>query len=87
MEPKELFVKAVGFQKENFEKTYNYFTKIQEQAEQKVNAFVEGTAFIPGPAKELYKQWADTARSGREALKKYADEGYQGIETYLGTTA
>lgn len=87
MEAKELFVKVVGYQKENFEKTFNYAVNIQEQVEQKVNTFIEGTAFVPEPVKQLYKQWAETVRNGRTAFKKYADEGYQGIENYLATTA
>lgn len=87
MEIKDVWIKAVGFQKENFEKTYQYVTKVQDQVEQKVIEFVDGAGFVPDPVKQVYKQWADTARKSREALKKYADEGYQGIENYLATTA
>ena len=87
MDTKTTLTKIVDFNKENFEKTYNYIVKIQDQVDQKVTAFVEGTAFIPGPVKDFYKQWAETAKNSREALKKYADEGYQGIENYLATRA
>lgn len=86
MEVKDLLIKSVGYQKDNFEKTYQYLTKIQDQVDQKVNEFVDGTVFIPDPAKQVYKQWADTVRKSRDAIKKYADEGYQGIENYLATT-
>lgn len=87
MEIKDLYIKAVGFQKDNFEKTFQYVTKIQDETEKKVTDFVDKAGFVPAPVKEVYKQWVDTARKGREAVKKYADEGYQGIENYLATTA
>lgn len=87
MEMKELYIKAVGFHKDNFEKTYQYVIKIQDQAEEKVIDFIEKAGFVPGPVKDVYRQWVETARKGRETLKKYADEGYQGIENYLATTA
>lgn len=87
MEIKDLWIKAIGFQKENFEKTFQYVTKLQDQVELKVNEFVDGTAFVPDPVKQVYKQWAETVRKSREAIKKYTDEGYQGIENYLATTA
>ena len=87
MEAKELYIKAVGFHKENFEKTFQYVTKFQDQAEAKFNDFIEKAGFVPAPAKDVYKQWLETAKKGREAIKKYADEGYQGIENYLATTA
>jgi GrpB-like predicted nucleotidyltransferase (UPF0157 family) len=87
MDTKATLIRIVGFNKENFEKTYNYVVKVQDQVEQKVTAFVDGAAFIPGPVKDYYKQWTETAKNSREALKKYADEGYQGIENYLATTA
>ncbi len=87
MDTKATIIKIVGINKENFEKSYNYIVKLQDQAEQRVNTFVEDTAFIPGPVKEFYKQWAETAKNSRDALKKYADEGYQGLENYLATTA
>ncbi|MFA6011074.1 MAG: hypothetical protein WC799_13905 [Desulfobacteraceae bacterium] len=87
MDTKTTLTKIVGINKENFEKSYNYIVKIQDQVDEKVTAFVEGAAFIPAPVKDFYKQWTDTARNSREAIKKYADEGYQGIENYLATTA
>lgn len=87
MEIKELFIKAVGVHKENYEKTYNYVAKIQDQAETKLTTFVQDTAFIPEPVKQVYVQWNETARNIRDAFKKYTDEGYQGIVNYLATTA
>lgn len=86
METNDLLVKTLGFQKETFEKTYNYYVNLQEQVDQKLNTFVEGTAFFPEPVKQFYKQWTQNARNSRETLKKYADEGYQGIEKYFETT-
>jgi hypothetical protein len=87
MDAKALYKKAIGFHKETFEKTYTYVTKLQDQFEQKATAFIDGAAFVPDPAKEFYRQWTETAKNSRDALKKYADEGYQGIEDYLATTA
>jgi hypothetical protein len=87
MDTKTTLIRIVGINKENFEKSFNYVVKIQDQVDQKVTAFVEQAAFIPGPVKDFYRQWAETAKNSREAIKKYADEGYQGIENYLATTA
>jgi uncharacterized protein YrzB (UPF0473 family) len=87
MDANTIFTKIITFQKENFEKTYAYFVKIQDQVEQKATTFIQGTEFVPEPVKDFYKQWAETAKNSREALKKYADERYQGIENYLATKA
>lgn len=87
MDTKATIIKIVGINKDNFEKSYNYVVKFQDQVEQKVNGFVEDAVFIPEPVKDFYRQWAETARNSREALKKFADERYQGLENYLATTA
>lgn len=86
METQELFTKAVGMQKANFEKSYAYLVNFQEQVEKKVDTFIDGTALIPEPVKQFYKQWAETTRNGRAALKKYTDEGYEGMKNYFSTT-
>lgn len=86
METNELFTKAVGMHKQNFEKSFEYVVTLQDQVEKKVIAFIEETALIPEPAKAFYKQWAETVKNGRAAIRKYAAEGYEGVENYLKTT-
>ncbi len=87
MDTKNAWIKIIGANKENFEKSYNFIVKIQDQVDQRVTPLVEETALVPGPVKEFYKQWLETAKNSREAFRKFADEGYQGIENYLATTA
>lgn len=87
MDTKNAWIKIIGTNKENFEKSYNFIVKIQDQLDQRVSTLVEETGFVPGPVKEFYRQWMETAKNSREAFRKAADEGYQGIEHYLATTA
>ena len=87
MDAKNVVEKIVGFNKDNFEKTYTYITKIQDQVDQKVAEFIDGATLVPEPVRDFYKQWAQTARNSREALKKQVEEGYQGIENYFATKA
>jgi hypothetical protein len=86
MEQKQMFKQMIDFNRAAFENTFNAMTTIQNQTEQMVQMFIDGSWGMPEESKKLMQEWLNAYRKGRENFKALMDENFNRLESFLSET-
>lgn len=83
MEQTQVFKQMVEFNQTIFNNTFNAVTMIQDQSEQMVkNALTQGN-LVPTEGRRAIEDWVGAYKTGRDDFKKYIDDGYKYLESFL----
>ena len=83
IEYNQIAKKAVVFQKNAFENTYNAVAKVQDQAAEAVDKLMNQNNLVPEAGRQVIKNWVDACQEERDRLKSYVEEGFRELEKRL----
>lgn len=84
MEYTQITKQVIDFQKMSFANWYNALTMAQEQANSAVDMVLEQNSWMPEQGRQALLNWRDACQDESDRFKSYVDEGFAGLEKYLG---
>ena len=84
MEYTQIAKQVIDFQKMSFANWYNAVTMAQEQATSAVDLVLEQNNWMPEQGRQALMSWRDACQEETGRFKSYVDEGFAGLEKFLG---
>ncbi len=84
MEYTQITKQVIDFQKMSFANWYNAMTMAQEQATSAVDMVLEQNSWMPEQGRKALLSWIDACQEESGRFKSYVDEGFAGLEKFLG---
>jgi polyhydroxyalkanoate synthesis regulator phasin len=83
MEQSQVFKQIVEFNQTVFNNTYNAVAMIQDQSEDMVKHALAQGGLMPAEGRKAIEDWVGAYKTGRNEFKKYVDDGYRYLESFL----
>lgn len=76
---------VVDFQKSSFSGIFNAMATFQDQAVKAVDTVLDQTTWLPDDGRKAIQGWVDVCQEERDRFKSYVDDGFSGLEKYIGS--
>jgi polyhydroxyalkanoate synthesis regulator phasin len=83
MEQTQILKQMVEFNQTLFNNTFNAVIQVQDQSEQMVKNMLDQGKWVPAEGRKVVEDWVGACKTGRDEFKKYVDDGYKYLETFL----
>lgn len=83
MDQKHMLKQMVEFNQTAFDNSFKAMVMMQNQMETVTNSFMEKANWIPPESRKAMDTWMNACKNGRENFKKYVDDGFKKLDTYL----
>jgi polyhydroxyalkanoate synthesis regulator phasin len=84
MKNTQVLKQMMEFNQTMFNNTYNTVTMFQDQSEQMVKDVLARGDWVPAEGRKAIEDWVGACKTGRDEFKKYMDDGYKYLESFLG---
>jgi hypothetical protein len=81
----EIAKQVIDFQKTSFSSIFDAMATLQDQAVNSVDTVLDQTTWLPEDGRKAYQGWIDTCQEERDRFKSYVDDGFSGLQKYLGS--
>jgi len=75
----------IDFQKTSFSSIFDAMATFQDHAVNAVDTVLDQTTWLPEDGRKAYQGWVDACQEERDRFKSYVDDGFSGLEKYLGS--
>jgi hypothetical protein len=75
---------VIDFQKTSFSSTFDAMATLQDQAVSAVDAALDQATWLPDDGRKAIRGWVDVCQEERDRFKSYVDDGFNGLQKYLG---
>ncbi len=76
---------VIDFQKTSFSSIFNAMATLQDQAVDAVDTVLDQTSWLPDDGRQAIRGWVGTCQEERDRFKTYVDDGFSGLQKYLGS--
>ncbi len=83
MDQKHMLKQMVEFNQTAFDNSFKAMVMMQNQMETVTNSFMEKANWIPPESRKAMDTWMTACKNGRENFKKYVDDGFKKLDTYM----
>ena len=81
---KQITKQMIDFQKTSFSSVYDTMATLQDQAVSTVDNMLGQAAWLPDEGRKAIQSWVSVCQEERNRFKSYVDNGFSGLEKYLG---
>lgn len=75
----------IDFQKTSFSSIFDAMATLQDQAVNSVDSVLDQTTWLPDDGRKAIRSWVDACQEERDRFKSYVDDGFNGLQKYLGS--
>ena len=83
MDQKQILKQMIEFNQATFNNTFQAMSLLQDQFERVAQTAVDQASWLPEEGRKAIENWVDAFKSGRTDFKKYVDESYKKVESFL----
>ena len=76
---------VIDFQKNSFSSIFDAVATLQDQTVNAVDTVLDQTTWLPDDGRKAIQSWVDVCQEERGRFKSYVDDGFNGLEKYLGS--
>jgi uncharacterized ferritin-like protein (DUF455 family) len=76
---------VIDFQKTSFSSIFDAMATFQDQTVNAVDTALDQTAWLPEDGRKAIRDWVDACQEERDRFKTYVDDGFSGLQKYLGS--
>jgi hypothetical protein len=76
---------VIEFQKNSFSSIFDAMATLQDKTADAVDSALDQSSWLPEDGRKAIQGWVDVCQQERDRFKSFVDEGFDGLEKYLGS--